>query len=96
MDLADQMQCKNGHHRFILTCIEIVSRFAWTRPLKTKHGREVAAAIKDIFESRQRMPKRLQTDLGKEFYVHVDCLLEEHCVELFSVMSPQKCALVER
>lgn len=99
MDLADmnQLQRQNGNHRYILTCIDILSRFAWARPLKTKQGNEVANAIEDIFKSSKRTPKRIQTDQGKEFYnAPVKRLLERHDIELFSVKSPKKCALVER
>lgn len=99
MDLADMILIKrqNNGYCYILTCIDILSRYAWARPLRTKQGVEVAQAIKDIFETSQRMPKRIQTDQGKEFYnVSVKRLLEEHNIELFSVMSPKKCALVER
>ena len=99
MDLADmnQLQSKNGQHRYILTCIDILSRYAWARPLRTKQGSEVAKAIEDIFKSSGRQPKRLQTDEGKEFYnASVKRLLEEYGIELFSVKSPKKCALVER
>ena len=99
MDLADmnQLQGKNDRHRYILTCIDILSRYAWARPLRTKQGGEVAKAIEDIFKSSGRQPKRLQTDEGKEFYnAQVKRLLEEYGIELFSVKSPKKCALVER
>lgn len=99
MDLADmnQLQRQNNNHRYILTCIDILSRYAWARPLKTKQGKEVADAIADIFETSGRIPKRIQTDQGKEFYnAPVKRLLQEHNIELFSVMSPKKCALVER
>ena len=99
MDLADmaQTQRQNDGYRYILTCIDILSRFGWARPLKTKQGQEVAAAIDDIFETSKRSPKRVQTDLGKEFYnVHVKTLLDSHNIELFSVKSPVKAAMVER
>lgn len=99
MDLADMVQVKdqNNGYRFILTCIDILSRFAWARPLKTKTGREVAAAIEDIFQSSNRIPKRVQADQGNEFYnVFVKRLFEENNVELFSVKSPFKAAMVER
>ena len=50
MDLADmnQLQSKNDSYRYILTCIDILSRYAWARPLRTKQGSEVASAIEDI------------------------------------------------
>ena len=99
LDLADMIKIKrhNNGYAYILTCIDILSRHGWARPLKTKQGPEVAAAIKDIFEKSQRKPKRIQTDQGKEFYNRsVKDLLRQHDIELFSVMSPKKCALVER
>ena len=99
MDLADmnRLQSQNSNHRYILTCIDILSRYGWARPLKTKNGSEVAAAIEDILKTSKRKPKRLQTDQGKEFYnAPVKRLLQQHNIELFSVKSPFKCALVER
>ena len=99
MDLADmvQVQSKNQGFRYILTCIDILSRHAWARPLKTKSGIEVAAAIEDIFTTSGRTPRRIQTDQGREFFnVHVQKLLKDRKVELFSVKSPKKAPLVER
>ena len=99
MDLADMVdvKSKNENHRYILTCIDILSRFAWARPLKTKSGDEVAAAIEDIFQSSGRIPNRIQSDQGREFHnSHVKQLLAKHNVELFSVKSPTKAAMVER
>ena len=99
MDLADmsRIQRQNDNHRYILTCIDILSRHGWARPLKTKQGPEVAKAIEDILHSSKRQPKRLQTDQGTEFYnASVKRVLEKYNIELFSVKSPKKCALVER
>ena len=99
MDLADmvQVQRQNRGYRYILTCIDILSRFAWARPLKSKSAKEVSAAIEDIFISSRRTPKRIQTDQGREFYnAPVQQLLSNNNVELFSTKSPTKAALVER
>ena len=82
MDLADMadVKSKNNDMGYILTCIDILSRFAWARPLKTKSGENVAAAIADIFRtSGGRIPRRIQTDEGREFYnQHVKQLLAKH------------------
>ena len=99
MDLADMSLIKrqNNNYCFILTVIDILSRHAWARPLKSKRGEEVAKAIEDIFKTSKRRPKRIQTDQGTEFYnVFVKGLLEKHGIELYSIKSPKKCALVER
>ena len=67
-DLADVSAISryNNGHRFILTVIDIFSRYAWARPLKSKHGIGVAKAFKSIFDEG-RIPKRIQTDQGTEF-----------------------------
>ena len=33
----------------LLTCIDVLSKFAWVVPLKTKTGKELVAAFKEIF-----------------------------------------------
>ena len=97
-DLADVALLKkqNNGYTFILTVIDIFSRYAWARPLKNKSGKEVSAAFKDIFREG-RIPKRIQTDQGKEFENReVRNLFNEHNIELFSVKSAYKAAIVER
>lgn len=99
MDLADmnQLQNKNSGYRYILTAIDILSRYGFARPLKSKKGKEVAEAIEDIFKESKRVPKRLQTDQGTEFYnPAVKHVLNRYGIELFSVKSPFKSAMVER
>lgn len=97
-DLADVQLLANQNYgyRYILTVIDIFSRFAWARPLKTKRGEEVASAFKDIFDEG-RIPRRVQTDQGKEFENrYVFKLFQQHNIELFSVKSAYKAAIVER
>ena len=94
-DVALIARHNNGNH-FILTVIDIFSRYAWARPLKNKSGEEVAKAFRSIFREG-RIPKRIQTDEGKEFENRkVKSLFAEHNIELFSVKSAYKAAIVER
>ena len=87
---------KNQGYRYILTVIDVFSRYAWARPLKSKRGEDVAAAFKSIFDEG-RIPRRVQSDQGKEFENrHVRQLFREHNIELFSVKSAYKAAIVER
>jgi len=97
-DLADVslLAQQNNGYRFLLCVVDIFSRYAWVRPLRTKTGKEVAAAFKDIFDEG-RIPKRVQTDQGKEFENRdVLRLFSEYDIELFSVKSAYKAAIVER
>ena len=58
---------QNDGYTYILTVIDIFSKYVWLRPLKTKTSLEV----KDAFQSIERKPKLLRTDKGKEFTSNV-------------------------
>jgi transposase InsO family protein len=51
---------------YILTCIDVFSRYAFAVPVKDKRGSTVAAAFEKIFA--ERVPNILQTDRGTELY----------------------------
>lgn len=68
-DLVDMREysADNDNVRYLLTCIDVFSKYAWVRCLETKTGQAVAEAFGDILREG-RVPEKLQTDLGKEFY----------------------------
>jgi hypothetical protein len=87
----------NNGHRYILCVIDIFSRYAYARPLLSKSGPDVAKALASILDSVKTKPKYLQTDKGLEFYnQYVKELLQKHNIQLFSVHSEKKAAIVER
>ena len=94
MDMQKYARENNGF-RYILIAIDIFSRQAYAMPVKNKQGPEIANAIDLMFQDVR--PMYLQTDLGLEFYnSHVRNVLDKYNVELFSVYSENKAALVER
>ena len=96
-DLVDvqKYQKENKHFRFILTVIDILSRYAWAKPLMSKRGEDVKNAFVEIFA--EAVPEKIQFDDGKEFYnSHFKELLEKHNIEWFSTKSDKKAAIVER
>ena len=98
-DLADMSALAeyNKGYKFILTVIDIFTRYAWARALRSKRGGELAAAFADIFTTDGRIPRRVQTDQGKEFENReVRALFARHGIELFSIKSAYKAAIVER
>jgi transposase InsO family protein len=87
----------NSNYKYILTVIDVFSRYAFARPLKTKTGTEVASALKSIFIEENRIPSKLHVDQGGEFYSrNTRALLNDYNVSMFSVYSDTKAALVER
>jgi len=67
-DLGSMLQYKedNGGYCYFLLAIDILSRYVWTRALKTKKPDEVTKAMLNIFEEG-RKPKYIRTDAGMEF-----------------------------
>ena len=98
-DLADMqlLATDNEGYKYILVVIDCFSRKAWARALKDKSGKSVASAFSDIFKM-QDPPRKIQTDKGKEFYnAHVQTLLKDKGVQLFSTEDPvTKACMVER
>ena len=69
IDLADMSTWKaeNDGYTFIVLAIDVYTRWAAARALKTKTGAEVLAAIKDICAESKRMPRFMWVDEGTEF-----------------------------
>ena len=55
MDLVDMQQwsAENDSYRYILLAVDCFSRYAFSRPLKTKQGPAVALAIKEILDEAE-------------------------------------------
>lgn len=98
-DLLDihQYARVNRNYNFILVLVDVFSKYAWARPLKNKEGISVAEAFEDIFDSSKRIPYRLWTDRGTEFYnQNVEKTLKKHKVQLYSTFNDPKSAIAER
>ena len=99
VDLADLGMLKeyNDQIVFLVVMIDLLSRFCWVRPVKTKKASEVRDAIADVFKTDGRIPSRLRSDKGKELdnkLVHQ--LLKEHDVHYFTTFSETKANYAER
>ena len=97
-DLVDvhSLAKENKWFKYLLTVIDVFSKFAWVVPLKTKDSLSVTNAFKKILEG-SRKPVKLQTDKGKEFYNReFQNLLKKHNIYLYSTNSDFKASVVER
>ena len=68
-DLVDLTNIKkqNKNTTFLLTCIDVFSKFAHVIPLKDKTGKTIVSAFKQIFGQLEEPPYVVQTDSGPEF-----------------------------
>src|SRR5438552_4829649 len=86
----------NDGYRYLLTVIDLFSRFAWARAIKDKTGKQVKHAFQDIFATGRKC-QHLQTDDGLEFSNgHVQRLLTRENIKFFTVKSHFKAAVCER
>lgn len=90
----------NANKKFacVLVVIDVVSRFAWAQEMKSKSGLETTEAFINILKrSSPRVPQKLQTDKGTEFYnKHFKALMKKNAIVLYSTESDNKAAIAER
>lgn len=98
-DLKDmQLLAKqNKHYKYILTVIDLFSKYAYAVPLKSKSGSEIVNAFQHLFKTSGRQPKKLWTDAGKEF-INSDfqSFLKQNHIQLYQVYNEGKACVVER
>ena len=73
--------------RYILTVIDVFSKYGWMLPLKDKTGVSVANALREIFKTSKRKLEKLWTDKGRELY---NKNVKEMGVELCSKENEEK------
>jgi len=97
-DLVDMSKYArvNKGIKWMLTCMDLFSRYAWALPLKSKSAQDVLTVLKKIFAER-RPSELFQTDEGKEFFNKpVGDFLKSLKIHHFAVKSKMKAAMVER
>ena len=89
---------KNNGYAFFIVYIDVNSRYAYTRPLKTKKSEAVLAATREIFrEAAPNKPERLRFDKGGEFKGrNFRDFLEREGVKYFATENETKAAYAER
>ena len=70
LDLMDMTAYadENQGYRYVLMAIDILSRYAWAVPVKTKKAQDMVRAFDRLLEKAQgRTPVKIRTDQGGEF-----------------------------
>ncbi|GFS70110.1 putative uncharacterized transposon-derived protein F54H12.3 [Trichonephila clavipes] len=85
----------NDGYRFLLTCIYVLSKYAWAVPLHDKNAKTIVSAFERIFS--ERIPLKLQTDAGKEFTnKRFQKYLKKKEMVFFMTNNNTKASIVER
>lgn len=97
-DLIDlsKLSKYNAGMKYILTTIDVFSKFAYAIPLKSKNAETMLEAFKKLFK-QLKFVVNLQTDLGKEFYNRkLLKYFKRMKINHFSSQSDFKACVVER
>ena len=101
-DLIDykKHQWHNRPYRYILVVIDCFSRYAWTRPLKTKTAEESASALDSILSEMPYRPRFFASDQGNEFSVANEflrrILIDKYRLKVYTLRGVTKSSIVER
>jgi len=96
---ADLVEMKKEEdYKYILTIIDLYTKYAWAFPLKNKTGNTVKSTFEELFEEEPdringqspapRRPKKLYVDHGSEFYnkTFLD-FLKHNNIEIYSTFN---------
>lgn len=89
----------NNGHRYILTIVDVYSRYAWCIPLKDKQGKTVADALEELFQKGRRPLSSFTSDSGSEFAnKHVKRLLKRYNVRQYTSQTGdhERLGMIER
>ena len=96
-DIADlsTWSRSNKGYRYILSVIDVFSKYVWVIPLKTKAASEVVRAFKSI--TNRYKPKMLWTDQGGEFYnSRMSKWMKDNNIMIYSTYGDSKASVIER
>lgn len=87
---------ENKGFKFLLTVIDVFSKYAWTVPVKDKTAISIKKAMQSIFD-QGRVCKNFQTDDGTEFFnKEFSPLAAKYKINHYSVYSSLKASIIER
>ena len=97
-DLSDMQTLfrQNQGQLYMLTVIDVFSKFAWVIPVKSKDASSISDAFRAVLnEAKFRKLRRLQTDKGKEFFnKDFATLMKKHGIWQVASESDLKAAVV--
>lgn len=87
---------QNRQYKYILTVIDIFTKFSWAFPVKNKTSVCIVNEMKKLFKSGH-VPRNIHSDGGSEFYnQNFRALMNQYNINHYSTFTSIKCAIVER
>ena len=83
--------------RFLLSVIDIYSKYAWVIPLKNKKGIKVTNVFQRILDESKHKPNKIWVDKGSRFYNRsIKPFLEKNNIKMYSTDNEGKSVIAER
>ena len=98
-DLADMqlISKSNKGFRFLLSVIDIYSKYACVIPLRDEKGIAITYAFQKILKESNRKPNKIWVDKGSEFYNNsFKKWLKDNDIEMYSTNNEGKSVIAER
>ena len=83
----------NEGYKYILILIDILTRYAWAKPLRSLKSQETTQALLEILPPQAQ---KLRTDGGSEYKGGLDSELRKRGIEHFRTTNAQKACFAER
>lgn len=99
LDLIDVQSLKkhNNNYKYLVTCIDVLSKYAWVLPLKDKSAGTLLETFKQILTKSGRQPKKIHTDRGSEFInKKFQSFLKQKGIGFYHTFNETKASVVER
>ena len=81
--IMDSLSQQNNGYKYVLTVIDVLSKYAWVEAIKAKTGNNLVKAFEKIIK-KGRKPKMFHTDKGTEFINRqFQTFLKKHGIRFF-------------
>lgn len=69
IDIAfmDKLKRENENYAYLLVAVDVLSKFAFVRPMHKKTAKDATEAFSDILEKSERKPETIYVDMGGEW-----------------------------
>ena len=96
VDMQKHAKLNKGFH-YILTIIDVFSKFAWAIPIKRKTGNYTTLAFKSVLKKSKRCPQKIQLDKGADFLnTSFLKLPDDNNIKYYHLQSSVKACIIER
>lgn len=96
-DLIDMQKFSkfNNDNKYLLSVIDVFSKYAWVRPIKNKSNSSIIEAFSEIF--KERKPQKIHSDKGTEFIgKDTQRFFKKNDIAFYFLESEMKASIVRR